>query len=701
LDGAGGVAEHAAAFGLGASRVRTLCPFGTAIVIGGTLAGTAHAQDSVFELGRRGEVITVIGETTDADAMDDVVSIEDVWTFNRNTLDDAVKLVPGVTSTLDGNGRRNERGIFVRGFGRWQVPLSIDGIRVYLPADNRLDFNRFLTQDLAEIEVQKGYVSVLDGPGGMGGAINLITRKPTETLETELRIGGGEGFEDAYLRVGSLRERLYVQGSVSYLDRDYWNLSDSFVPTAIEDGGRRNTSDNRDSRGNFKIGFTPNDEDEYSLSYTTQSGEKGAPLHVYNSPPVPPNSYWRWPTWDVGSVYWLSSTQLGADDEITLRTSLFSNTFENSLFTYDDATYTTQSAGGRFRSYYDDEGYGGSVKVELPLGERNRFGAAYHQRRDEHLEYNDNRPTNPALRSIEPVQKTLEETWSLAVENTFAATADLDLVAGFSYEENELELSQDYNTTVGLFDYPTGGSDATNVQGAAYWRYAQGRELRGSVSSRTRFATIFERFSTRFGNAVPNPELDPERAVNYELGWSGQLNDGLEATAALFYADVADMIQTVDVTQPGGPVLTQTQNVGDGEFYGVEAGVTARLTDAWSVSANYTHLERGLNDPLQPGIEVVGAPDDSAFVAFIYAPAEKWTIAPSVELANDRWSDVTGGGYVRTGDYRLVNLQVQYRGGELWELAFGGANLTDENFELAQGLPEQGRSAYARVRFSF
>ena len=171
------------------------------------IVGAVEAQDTVFELGKLNDVVTVIGEASDADLTDDTVTIEDVWTFNRNTLDEAIKLVPGVTSTLDGTARRNERGIYVRGFGRWQVPLSIDGIRIYLPADNRLDFNRFLTQDLAEIEVQKGYVSVLDGPGGMGGAINLITRKPTDSFETEFRAGAGEGVEDAYLRVGRCTSR--------------------------------------------------------------------------------------------------------------------------------------------------------------------------------------------------------------------------------------------------------------------------------------------------------------------------------------------------------------------------------------------------------------------------------------------------------------------------------------------------------------
>jgi iron complex outermembrane receptor protein len=670
--------------------------------IAALLAGSGHAamaQDNVFELGKLNADITVIGEAYDSDLTDDTVTIDDVWKFNRNTLDEAVKLIPGVTSTLDGTARRNERGIYVRGFGRWQVPLSIDGIRIYLPADNRLDFSRFLTQDLAEVDVQKGYVSVLDGPGGMGGAINLVTRKPTESFESEVRLGYGDGERDAYASLGTRHDGFYVQGSASVLDRDYWELSDDFAPTSMENGGRRDGSDNEDSRLNVKVGFTPNDTDEYSVSYTAQTGEKGAPLHVYNNPPNPPNSFWRWPTWDIGNLYWLSSTALGADDELTLKTKLFFNTYENSLFAYDNATYTTQSANGRFQSFYDDEGYGGSIELGTTLGSRNTFGAALHYRRDEHTEYNDNRPTAPAFRTIEPLQETNEDTWSIAVENTFAATDQLDIVAGLSHDANDLNKAEEFNTAAGLFEYPTGGSDATNVQGAAYWQYAVDRQLRGVISSRTRFPTIFERFSTRFGSAIPNPNLEAERAVNYELGWSAQFSDGLDLSTALFYADVEDMIQTVVVVPT--PQQTQTQNVGDGEFYGVELGVRAQLSELWGIAANYTHLEREINDPLQPTFEVVGAPDDTAFVAFIYEPTSKLSITPTLELASDRWSDVTGGGYVRTGDYSLLNLQVQYRGSERWEIAAGGSNLTDENFELAQGYPEAGRNVYVRLRLNF
>src|SRR5262245_24183545 len=110
-------------------------------VLGAILASEramAEDGDGRFELGeivvvgRQPEFLSSVGGT--------VVTQEQIWTFSRLTLEQAVNLAPGVVSTLDSNGRRNESDIFVRGFGRTQVPLLIDGVRVYLPADNRLDF---------------------------------------------------------------------------------------------------------------------------------------------------------------------------------------------------------------------------------------------------------------------------------------------------------------------------------------------------------------------------------------------------------------------------------------------------------------------------------------------------------------------------------------------------------------------------------
>src|SRR5262249_21745786 len=156
------------------------------------------------------------------------------------------------------NGRRNEANVFVRGFDRWQVPLMVDGVRIYLPADNRLDFARFLTADIAAVQVQKGYASVLDGPGAMGGAINLVTTKPRKAFEAEGGISGG-GRDDfsqsnGYLMVGSRHEHYYLQGSGAYSDRPHWDLSDNYEPPpgSLQPRGERLSSDSRDWSVNLK-----------------------------------------------------------------------------------------------------------------------------------------------------------------------------------------------------------------------------------------------------------------------------------------------------------------------------------------------------------------------------------------------------------------------------------------------------------------
>jgi iron complex outermembrane receptor protein len=191
----------------------------------------ARADNAVFTLGQiivtapKAEGIEIGSSTLSADAM---------YVFNRDTLDDAVNLIPGMSSSNSG-GSRNERLIFVRGFDRFQVPLSLDGIRVYLPADNRLDYGRFLTPDIAEIQVAKGYASVLDGLGAMGGAINLVTRRPAREIEAEARatLNRDSDFDYAgytiFTLLGTKHDGWYAQASYARNVRDHWDLAGGFT----------------------------------------------------------------------------------------------------------------------------------------------------------------------------------------------------------------------------------------------------------------------------------------------------------------------------------------------------------------------------------------------------------------------------------------------------------------------------------------
>jgi iron complex outermembrane receptor protein len=194
----------------------------------GSGTGTGTGPGSQAGAGAGDNIATADNGPTPKQHTDDfggyTITNRQMETFSRDTLDSAVNLAPGVNSQLVG-GTRNEQNIYVRGFDRWQVPLTIDGVRVYLPADNRLDFARFLTADIAEIQIAKGYVSVLDGPGGMGGQINLVTRKPSRELEFEgrakLEFGRDGAFlgPRAYAYAGTKRDLYYAQ------------LSGAFQPT--------------------------------------------------------------------------------------------------------------------------------------------------------------------------------------------------------------------------------------------------------------------------------------------------------------------------------------------------------------------------------------------------------------------------------------------------------------------------------------
>ena len=655
-------------------------------------------RDLTFDLG---EIVVVGNDEGLAGVGGSVVTHDELWSYDRNTLDKAVNIVPGVVSTFDANGRRNESDIFVRGFGRWQVPLMLDGVRIYLPADNRLDFARFLTNDVAAIQIQKGYASVIDGPGAMGGAINLVTRQPAKPLEVEASasMGGRSDTENwtTYLMLGTRQPKYYVQGSADYANRDFWTLSGNYqpTPTSLQPPGRRLSSDSSDSRFNVKAALTPNQTDEYTINYIKQLGEKGAPLNVYTNPPVPPNSYWRWPYWDVQNTAFLSKTQVGKTSYV--KTKAYYNTFKNGLDAYDDATYTTQSLNGRFRSPYDDHAYGVDAEVDTALRTANTVKAAAYYRTDVHTEQQINRPTHPTLSSTEPLQTQSQYTWSAAVEDTVRVRPTVDLVGGISYDNYAITKAEDFNAARGLFEYPKGGSDSFNWQAAAIWRYSGSAQFHASVSDRSRFPVIFELYSTRFGTATPNPNLGPERTTNLELGWKGRTAGRLRVEGAVFYSNVRDLIQTIVLPD----TTTQTQNVGDGDFYGGEVAIDAPVSSQLTVGGNYTAISRTVHDALLPNLRPTGVPTHKAFLYAAWKPVNRLTITPTLDIAGDRWSDVNPAPafpYVRTGSYTLLDIAAEYTVIRGLSIVGGFKNLTDDNFELAWGFPQSGRTFYLKTR---
>lgn len=160
--------------------------------------------------------VEVVGHVGATSSDETTVGREKMEEFNRDTVGAAAALVPGMSVS---HNSRNEDIVYLRGFDVRQVPLFIDGVPTYVPYDGYVDFGRFTTFDLAEIRVAKGAASLLYGPNTLGGAINLVTRKPARLLEGDVRADVGSGSERRMAaNLGSNQGQWYFQVGASYLD---------------------------------------------------------------------------------------------------------------------------------------------------------------------------------------------------------------------------------------------------------------------------------------------------------------------------------------------------------------------------------------------------------------------------------------------------------------------------------------------------
>lgn len=597
---------------------------------------------------------------------------------DRETVGAALEMAPGVN--LSRVGARNEQMVQVRGFDLRQVPVFVDGIPVYVPYDGYVDLGRFTTFDLARIEVAKGFSSLIYGPNTLGGAINLISRRPSRAFEGE--IGGGIGLDPdgarnsyrLYGNVGLLRETWYLQAGASLLDEDGFRLPDGFDPVSTEDGGKRDNSYRRDSKFSFKLGLTPNATDEYVLGYVRQDGKKGNPPYAGT---LSTARYWQWPYWDKTSLFVATHTQFG-DHALKLRA--YHDTYENSLFAYDDASYTTQKKKSAFRSRYDDYTNGLSVEGDLALGTANRLRLAYHYKEDVHREHD----------AGEPEQSNRDVTQSFALEDSFALTRQLTLVGGLSYDYREATRAESYDSATGLVRQPEGDNDAVNALFGAFYTLDDGARLRATVARKSRFATIKDRYSFRFGTALPNPDLKTERATHYELGYSAALAPDWKFDAALFRSNITDLIQSVrvDAGLCSSPPCSQMQNVARARATGLEFAVDGRV-GALKLDANYTWLHReNLEDAT---VKLTDTPRHKFFAAASWTQGA-WQFGASLEAASRRYT--SSDGKQEAAGYAVVNAKAGYRlaSGPLIEA--GVHNLFDRLYEYSEGFPEPGRSYF-------
>ena len=654
-------------------------------VLGATglcLVGSTQAADNyIFELGQ----IEVNAPKLDLSAVpSESISQEEMLQFNRETVGDALNLLPGVAIS---NNSRNEQMVSVRSYDARQIPLFVDGIPVYVPYDGYIDLGRFVTSDLSYIQVAKGYSSVSYGPNTLGGAINLVTRKPTKELEGDVRIGyGQENTREARANIGTNQGNWYAQAGVAYRDSDGFRISNNFTSTALENGGRRDNSQYRDDKISLKFGITPNDKDEYALSYYKQNGEKGQPPST-----IPTARYWQWPQWDKESLYFISRTGLGEHE--TVKQRLYVDKFDNEVNSYTNDTYTKlkksgSGSVGTGRSIYHDKTNGGSAELESTRISNNILRLVTNYKNDRHEEKDANNVTGADF----------EDTFrSLSVEDAISIGDKTIVSVGFAHHVLTPDKVYKPGSAYALPDKQS----ANDAQTAISYEINSRVSLHASVAQKTRLPTLKDRYSARLGTFIENPGLKAEEAHNYEIGVEARPWTGAVASATYFLNDMKDKIQQVyAVASPITCVNAtkkrcQMQNVGEVRTKGVELSLKTPIGEHWETGANLTLMD--IENHNDPSTKITGVPETKVTAHTIWSPINNVKLIGFVEYDGSRWANNTA----KLDDFTIVNFKAAWQPRLGLTAEVGVNNLTDKNYSLDYGFPSAGRMWFVNTNYQF
>ncbi len=181
-------------------------------------AATAPRQDVIEEVvvtaRQRQEVLQNVPDAVTA------FTASTIESAGIRQLNDFMKLVPNLTYREGGVFVAGNVAISMRGIGNGQngwpsVTYVVDGV----PAGSTDEINAGSLTDIERIEVLRGPQSALYGAGAIAGAINVITKRPTNEFEARVRAvyGSGEDKEIEAIASGPVvADKLLFRVSGSY-----------------------------------------------------------------------------------------------------------------------------------------------------------------------------------------------------------------------------------------------------------------------------------------------------------------------------------------------------------------------------------------------------------------------------------------------------------------------------------------------------
>lgn len=688
------------------------------LLVGSLTAATAQAQaPSLYEFGQivvSADRPRVVEEVTTVDK----ITAEEIERSGARTLDEALALLPGVQL------RRGAEGtslIDIRGLRTRNVLLLLDGVPLNSSFNGLFDPAGLPLNAVAQIELTRGAGSVLYGPSGNAGVINVVTRAASDAPDAALVLEAGDPESSRVTGTTSWRSgHLGFLASGSYEKEDGFDLSDDFEPSSLEDGGRRLNSDREDRSALFNLTSTPENGTSWGLTLGYRGTDRGKPpaTEDFRTSIFAPRT--RFERVESDSLSMHAGLSKPFDNGWTLRPSIFANRESSLTDGFDDGTYETQSAAGAFREDATSRVAGAGIQLALDRPSGSLWTMAVDVRR-ERWEADGFELTAPAGGGgggnggggnggggnggggnggggnggggnggggnggggnggggnggggNDPITVPFDESYSadiasVAVEHEFVTDGPWSAVAGVGFAAQQRP----------------GAEDETGLR----WLLGARRSLsstlavRGSVARQVRFPTLRSLFNVDNGN----PDLKAERTLNFELAAEAALNKNTRLELALFHSDAEDFIQGV----PGGN-LANTEEV---RRQGVELTLGSRV-GAFRFQGAYTYLEAENRAPGANTTTIQNQPEHSGSLALDYSTSFDLDLRVEWRFVADRFAlSRTRPTQARAlGDYNLLGLRAAWAIQERLRLVARVHNALDENYEESIGFPGPGRTA--------
>lgn len=589
-------------------------------------------------------------------------------------------------SAAPGNGGT---AMSARGFnGHGSVMQLFDGTRLYVGAGTvTFPFDPWSTQ---RIEVLRGAASVIYGEGAIGGAINLVPKKPTR----------GAPQHEARLAIGSDQQRQLAVGSGGAID-ERWSYRVDVSHRATDGFMRRGNAESLAVGGGVRLDVSPT----LHVSLSRDEGHQ-RPQRYFGVPLIdgrldPHNRDQNYNVEDARLRYRDRWTRLDAqwtpNETAQLRNQLYhldsQRHWRNAeSYAWDAATGQVRQ-GGFLEIGHAQEQLGNRTDLQLRqriAGLENQLSIGAELNRIRFTHTNDSPyfsgtvgldPFDPDVGLYQPAfpftprYRAEATTQALFLEDRLVLDERWSIVAGLRQDHAKVTRSDLVNAANNFdkrFNYTTGRLGLVFAPAPDQSAYAQiGRAVDPLGALLTTSAT--------------QRQFDLTTGRQIEIGFKQLLADRRGAWSVAAYRIEKHKLLSRDPLDP-----TVQQQIGQQSSQGLEATLEIALSRSWTLEANLAWLRARYDDfqeltggqlVSRDGKTPTGVPQTTANAWLQWRPLPAWTAAVGVRHVGARQLDTANLRHI--GSYTVTDATLAWQARPDLRLGLQLANLFDRAYPLS------------------